>query len=67
MGFANRLIDGYCVVRAFVDAGSAVDAVLLVDDGDLCDLDASLWTDILASTASYALFGLNLSSHLKHL
>ena len=67
MGFRTCLINGYGVVRALVDAGTAIYAVLLVDDGNLGDLDASLWTDILASTASYALFGLYLCSHLKHL
>lgn len=67
MGFAKRLINGDGVVRALVDASTAVYAVLLVDDSDLGYLDATLWADIFASTASYALFGLNLCSHLKHL
>ena len=61
------LIDGDGVVRALVDASTTVHAVLLVDDGDLGDLYASLWADILASTASYALFGFYLCSHFKHL
>ena len=67
MGFATYLIDDDRAVRALVHTSTAIYAVLLVDDGDLSNLDGSLWADILASTASYALFGLYLCSHLKHL
>lgn len=56
------LVYGDGAVGALVNAGTAVYAVLLADDGNIGDLDGRLGANVLASSASNAIFNFYLSN-----
>jgi hypothetical protein len=58
------LVYGDGAVRALVNAGAAVNTILLVDNRDIGDLNGRLRTDVLASSASNTFVSVDLCNQV---